>query len=70
MAGLGYKVFEDGNVLTATEVNGYMMEQMIMVFDNTAARDVAIDTPTEGMVSFTKDNDKLAYFDGSVWRNL
>ena len=62
MAGAGFKVFQDGNVLLASEVNTFMMEQMIMVFANAAARDAAITSPSEGMFAFLKDTDKLTVF--------
>ena len=62
MAGAGFKVFQDGNVLTASEVNGFMMDQMIMVFASAAARDAAILSPSEGMFAFLKDTDKLTVF--------
>jgi hypothetical protein len=62
LAGAGFKVFQDGNVLTASEVNTYMMEQMIMVFASAAARDAAITSPSEGMFAFLKDTDKLTVF--------
>ncbi len=62
MAGAGFKVFQDGNVLLASEVNTYMMEQMIMVFADAAARDAAILSPSEGMFAFLKDDDKLTVF--------
>ena len=62
MAGAGFKVFQDGNVLTASEVNGFMMDQMIMVFASAAARDAAITSPSEGMFAFLKDDDKLTVF--------
>jgi hypothetical protein len=62
VAGAGFKVFQDGNVLLASEVNTYMMEQMIMVFADAAARDAAILSPSEGMFAFLKDDDKLTVF--------
>ncbi len=62
MAGAGFKSFQDGNVLTASEVNTYMMEQMIMVFASAAARDAAITSPSEGMFAFLKDTDKLTVY--------
>jgi hypothetical protein len=70
LAGAGFKLFQNGNVLTASEVNTYMMEQQIMVFADATARGTALPSPSEGMFSFTKDDDRLAYFDGSVWRNV
>jgi hypothetical protein len=62
LAGAGFKSFQDGNVLTASEVNTYMMEQMIMVFASAAARDAAITSPSEGMFAFLKDTDKLTVY--------
>ena len=62
MAGAGFKSFADGNVLTASEVNTFMMEQQIMVFASAAARDAAILSPSEGMFAFLKDTDKLTVY--------
>ncbi len=62
MAGAGFKVFQDGNVLLASEVNTFMMEQQIMVFASAAARDAAITSPSEGMFAFLKDTDKLTVY--------
>jgi hypothetical protein len=67
LAGAGFKVFENGNVLTASEVNTFMMDQMIMVFDDAAARDAAILSPSEGMFAFLKDTDQLTVFT-TLWR--
>jgi hypothetical protein len=69
LAGAGFKVFQDGNVLLASEVNTFMAEQMIMVFASAAARDAAILSPSEGMFAFLKDVDKLTVFKTS-WGNF
>jgi hypothetical protein len=69
MAGAGFKLFADGNVLLASEVNEYMAQQMIMVFASAAARDAAITSPSEGMFAFLKDDDKLTVYKTS-WGNL
>jgi hypothetical protein len=65
-AGLGFKTFTTGEVLTAANVNGYLM-QGINVFANTAARDAAITAPAEGQFAFTKDTNSLWYYDGAAW---
>ena len=62
MAGAGFKLFQDGQVLLASEVNEYMMQQQIMVFAGTAARDAAITSPSEGMFAFLKDTNKLTLY--------
>ncbi len=69
MAGLGYKVFTAGEVLTAANVNGYLMEQSVMVFAGTAARSSAIGTPTAGMVSYLTDTKTLQVY-GTAWADV
>ena len=65
-AGLGFKTFTTGEVLTAANVNGYLM-QGVLVFASTAARDAAITSPQEGQFAYTKDTNGLWYYDGAVW---
>ena len=62
MAGAGFKLFQDGQILLASEVNEFMMEQQIMVFADAAARDAAITSPSEGMFAFLKDTDTLTVY--------
>jgi hypothetical protein len=68
MAGLGRKVFTAGDVLTASDVQNYLMDQSVMVFAGTAARSSAIPTPTEGMTTYRADLDQLESYDGTQWR--
>ena len=71
MAGLGRKTFAAGEVLTAANVQGYLMDQAIMVFDSSAARSSAIGTAvSEGMVSYLKDTNALEYYSGSAWTTV
>jgi len=65
-AGQGFKTFATGDVLTASDVNGYLM-QGIWVFASTAARDAAVTAPAEGNFAFTKDTNSLWYYDGAAW---
>jgi hypothetical protein len=65
-AGLGFKTFTTGEVLTAADVNGYLM-QGILVFASEAARNSTITSPQEGQFAFTKDNNSLWYYTGSAW---
>ena len=67
MAGLGRKVFTAGDVLTASDVQNYLMDQTVMVFAGTAARSSAIATPTEGMLATRTDLDQIDYYNGSAW---
>ncbi len=65
-AGLGFKTFNTGEVLTSADVNGYLM-QGILVFATEAARNNAITSPQEGQFAFTKDTNSLWYYTGSAW---
>jgi len=65
-AGLGFKTFTTGEVLTSADVNGYLM-QGILVFATEAARNSAITSPQEGQFAFTKDTNSLWYYTGSAW---
>jgi hypothetical protein len=69
MAGLGRKVFEANEVLTAADVNGYLMDQSVMVFDDATARDAAIGTPTEGMLAYLKDTDEILKYT-TTWESI
>jgi hypothetical protein len=53
------KVFVAGEILTAADVNTNLMDQAVMVFDDSAARGSAIPSPSEGMVTYLKDTDQL-----------
>ena len=65
-AGLGFKTFAVGEVLTAADTNGYLM-QGVLVFASAAARDAAITSPQEGQFAYTKDTNGLWYYDGAAW---
>jgi hypothetical protein len=59
------KVFTAGEVLSATDVNNLLMNQMVMTFAGTAARGSAIPTPTEGMLTYLADTDSFQFFNGT-----
>lgn len=61
MAGLGYKLFSAGEVLTAGNLQGYGIDQTTMVFASSAARTTALPAPSQGMVSFLSDS-------GTTWQ--
>ena len=65
-AGLGFKTFTTGEVLTAADTNGYLM-QGVLVFASSAARAAAVTSPQEGQYSYLKDTDALEYYSGSAW---
>jgi hypothetical protein len=67
MAGAGFKTFAVGEVLTATNVNTYLMQQTVMVFADASARSTAITAPSEGMVTYLSGTNTMWYYDGTAW---
>jgi hypothetical protein len=65
-AGLGFKTFATGEVLTAADTNGYLM-QGVLVFASAAARDAAITSPQEGQCCYLKDTDAVLTYSGAAW---
>lgn len=69
MAGAGFKDFTAGEVLTASDVDTYLMQQTVMVFAGTAARASALGTfVSEGMFSYLADTNSFEYYDGAAWQ--
>ena len=70
MAGLGRKVFTAGDILAAADVQNYLQDQAVMVFNNATDRTTALGTAvSEGMVSYLKDTDALQVY-GTAWANV
>ena len=65
-APLGFKTFATGDVLTAADTNGYLM-QGIWTFANATARDAAVTSPQEGNACYLKDTDQILVYSGSAW---
>ena len=63
----GFKTFVAGDVLTADQVNTFLMSQAIPVFASSTARDAAITSPAEGQFAFLKDTDAFQVYTGSAW---
>lgn len=61
----GFKTFTS-EVLTSSDMNDYLM-QGVLVFADSSERSSAITSPVEGMVSYLRDTDVMAAYDGSSW---
>jgi hypothetical protein len=68
MSGSGFKTFVDGDVLTAAEVNGYLMKQAVVYYTTTTARD--LDTPFEGKVVYIAASNEMQFYTGTTWIRL
>lgn len=70
MAGAGFKSWVDGDILTAGDVNTYLMQQAVMVFADASARSTALTAPSEGMVTYLSGTDVIEYYDGAAWQPI
>ena len=69
--GSGFRTFAASEVLTGSNVQNFLMEQAVMSFASTGARDVAITAPEAGMVAYIRSNDSsegLYTYNGTSWR--
>ena len=66
MAGLGKTTFVAGTILTASQVNGYLMDQVTQVYAGTAARGSALPVPDEGMMTYLADTNSVQMATGTA----
>ena len=64
------KVFDAGEVLSASDVNEFLMDQMVQTFAGTAARGSALTSPTEGMLTYLADSNTFEYWNGTSYVSL
>jgi hypothetical protein len=67
-----YKQFTNGSPLPASDLNTYLMNQSVMVFASSTARSAALTAPTEGMVTYLEDTNKVEVYTGSplAWTDI
>ena len=66
----GFKVWTTGDLISASDFNNYIQEQVIMTFANSTARDSAVSSPEEGMFCFLADSNTLQFYNGSAWASF
>lgn len=70
MAGSGFKLFVNGTPLSAADLNTFLMQQSIMKFASTTARDTALaGVVADGMVCYISGVGVMQYV-GSSWVNI
>jgi hypothetical protein len=57
MAGAGWRQFVAAEVLTASQVQDYLQDQVVMDFASNAARTSALASPSQGMISYLTDSN-------------
>jgi hypothetical protein len=67
---MAYKVFSNGNVLNASDLNDFLMQQSVVVFSTAAARASAITSPTEGSITFLQDTNRFQFYNGTAYQDL
>jgi hypothetical protein len=68
---MAYKLFNSGEILTAANVNAYLMNQTVMVFASSTARTSALTgIVAEGMISYLTDTNSTEYYDGAAWQSI
>jgi hypothetical protein len=71
MAGAGYRRWIAGEIIRASNVQPYLMDQVVQVFSNAAARGSAtVSFVSEGMISTLDDNDKIYRYSGTSWVDI
>mgnify|MGYP000066942331 CR=1 FL=1 len=66
-----FKDFAAGDILTAADVDDYLMRQTIMTFADSAARDTALSTVlAEGMFCYLNDTNAFQLYNGSAWADI
>lgn len=66
----GFKVWTTGDLISASDFNNYIQEQVIMTFADSSARDSAVSSPEEGMFCFLTDSNTLQFYNGSSWASF
>ena len=61
---MAFKTFTAGSVLTAADVNDYLMEQVVI----TCTSGTRPGSPNEGMTIYETDTDYIRVYNGSAWR--
>jgi hypothetical protein len=66
------KLFTDGEILEAAQVNTFFMDQALCVFDDATERDAAFGLPTkpglsEGRICYLKSDNTIYIYTGSGW---
>jgi hypothetical protein len=64
---VAYKVFTNGSVLPASDINTNLMNQSVMVFADSATRAAALTAPLEGMLTWLEDLNRYENYNGTAW---
>jgi hypothetical protein len=67
----GWKQWDSLELVTHTEFQSYLQDQVVQVYAGTAARGSALGTAVAaGMVSYLEDTSVLQFYNGTAWANV
>ena len=66
----GRKEWAADDVLSAADLEGYLMDQAVTIWANATARNSGILAPIEGMLCYLQDVNKFQQYSGSAWTGL
>jgi hypothetical protein len=64
---MAYKTFTNGSPLPASDLNTFLMNQSVITFASSTERDSVLTAPTEGMLVYLRDDNKLYLYTGATW---
>ena len=70
----GFRIFAQNEVLTAANVNDYLMEQAVCIFADASARDTAFNTMSggqhDGLCCYLEDVDQFQVRINGTWSRM
>jgi hypothetical protein len=64
---VGRKEWAADDVLSAADLEGYLMDQAVTIWANSSARNSGILAPIEGQISYLQDTNLFQAYSGSAW---
>jgi hypothetical protein len=67
---MAFKTWSIGDVLTSSDMNNYIGQQVVAIYSSSAVRATGIPSPVNGQSSYLTDKDHIETYDGSQWQPL
>jgi hypothetical protein len=67
---MAFKTWSIGDVLTSSDMNNYVGQQVVAIYSSSAVRATGIPSPVNGQSSYLTDKDHIETYDGSQWQPL
>lgn len=64
---VGRKEWNADDVLSAADLEGYLMDQAVTIWSNSTTRNSGILAPIEGQISYLQDVNLFQAYNGSAW---